>query len=114
MSAPPNNLFADAQIIGGESGAVSGTTFDATQEGSEPAYITNDQSVWYKFTCPTTGWYRFTIPQSSHAYHGIFGSDFSQGCIALLPDGTLTQMTVANAIADYRADLAIGSLTMTL
>ena len=110
MSAPPNNLFADAQIIGGESGAVSGTTFDATQEGSEPAYITNDQSVWYKFTCPTTGWYRFTVPQSSHAYHGVFGSDFSQGCLALLPNGTLTQMTVANAIADYRADLAVGSI----
>ena len=54
--APANDHFANAQVIAGGSGTVSGTTVNATTEAGEP--IPNragGASVWYAWTVPSGG-----------------------------------------------------------
>jgi len=48
---PANDNFANAQILSGNAGTVSGSTIGATIQASEPNG--EDESVWYKFTAPT-------------------------------------------------------------
>lgn len=55
---PPNDDFADAQLIGTQLPAtVPGTTVDATLEQNEPSpdpyYGSKGPSVWYRWTAPT-------------------------------------------------------------
>lgn len=107
MAPPANDAFASAQAISSASGTVSGTTFDATIEGSEPTI--GVQTVWYLWTCPADGWYKFRIKREDHTYHGDFGFDNSFANLAVFPTGTLAQMTSANALAQSLGDL--GELT---
>jgi len=57
-TAPANDNFANAQNLGsGQTGTVSATNVDATQETDEPNHYTsnpNKQSVWFKWTAPAT------------------------------------------------------------
>jgi PASTA domain len=50
---PPNDDFADAVILSGDEGSVGGTNDGASIEASEPGDVSN--SVWYRWTAPTTG-----------------------------------------------------------
>ncbi len=104
MAPPPNNDFANAQIIATSSGTVSGTTRDATTEAAEPSGL-GAQSVWYEFNCPEDGWYKFSILMAGHVYNGTFGFDNSYCVMSILPDGTLTQMTTTNCLTDSRGQL---------
>ncbi len=61
QTAPPNDNFADATVITGASGSLSGTTLDATAETGEPAFHTTysglvddlyGRSIWYSWTAP--------------------------------------------------------------
>jgi Bacterial Ig domain/Cellulase (glycosyl hydrolase family 5) len=54
--APPNDLFASAQVVSGPSGSVTGTNTSATKEPGEPTHAGNagGRSVWYRWTCPST------------------------------------------------------------
>ncbi|HEX5418250.1 MAG TPA: Calx-beta domain-containing protein [Chloroflexota bacterium] len=54
---PPNDAFANAVPIGGESGQVTGTNHGATREALEPAAA--GASVWYRFTAPSDGIFLF-------------------------------------------------------
>ncbi len=58
-TAPPNNNFANAQILPGSSGTVTGGNAGATQESGEPSHEPNGNpggaSVWYQWTAPFTG-----------------------------------------------------------
>lgn len=55
-SAPPNDSFANAQLISGGSGSVSGDNINATEETGEPNHGgSGSGSVWYRWTAPTTG-----------------------------------------------------------
>jgi hypothetical protein len=57
-AAPANDNFANAQIITGCSGSVTGTNISATKETGEPnnpASPTSTKSVWYQWTAPSTG-----------------------------------------------------------
>ena len=57
-AAPTNDLFADAALLGGDSGTANGTTVDATSEAGEPKhyeYGIGGHSVWYRWIAPTTG-----------------------------------------------------------
>lgn len=97
MAAPPNDNFANAEVLGGTSGSTSGTTKDATHEVGEPTIINaNEQSVWYKITPGTTGEWRFTIPQSSVVFvgSGLAGSARLMIFEALVD--TLAEATRAN------------------
>ena len=56
-AAPVNDNFANAQVISGNSGQVSGTNVAATKESGEPAHALNrgGASVWYKYVAPGNG-----------------------------------------------------------
>jgi hypothetical protein len=52
--APPaNDMFANAQIISGASGSVTGTNVDATVESGEPLTGVMTKTVWYRWTSPS-------------------------------------------------------------
>src|SRR5689334_17754496 len=56
MTAPANDNFADAQVVTGNSGTVTGTNVDATFEAGEPDQQHGDGevSIWYSWT-PAAG-----------------------------------------------------------
>lgn len=52
---PPNDNFANAQIISGTTDSATGTNVDATKELGEPGLgNTYDHSVWYRWQAPAT------------------------------------------------------------
>jgi hypothetical protein len=53
---PPNNGFASAPALEGDSGSVTGTTAEATREAGEPAHGEGaaGRTVWYRWTAPAT------------------------------------------------------------
>jgi hypothetical protein len=55
--APPNDNFANAQVISGNSGSVTGSNVGATKEPCEPNHhnIPGGASVWYRWTAPVEG-----------------------------------------------------------
>jgi hypothetical protein len=60
---PPNDNFANAQLVDGSNASVSGTTRAATRELGEPDHLTSgidnfwigDHSVWYRWKAPASG-----------------------------------------------------------
>ena len=58
---PTNDDFADAQVIAGLTGSVSGSTVDGTKEPGEPDQAGNPggASVWYVWTAPAEGLFSF-------------------------------------------------------
>lgn len=103
MAPPTNDNIANSDTLVGDSGSVSGTTFDATKEASESTTIyagTSAQSVWWDFTPSTTGWYKFWIHDADVTYHGVYGFDNTNLEIEVFPDGVLTDMTSTNKITD--------------
>jgi hypothetical protein len=57
MAAPANDNFANAEVMPGTSGAISGTNLEATSEAGEPNIVSGGtiNSVWYKITVPMSG-----------------------------------------------------------
>ncbi|HEX8745528.1 MAG TPA: proline-rich domain-containing protein [Thermoleophilaceae bacterium] len=56
LAAPPNDDFAAAEELSGETGAVDGTTSGATTETGEPYLDYGPRgSVWYSWTAPKSG-----------------------------------------------------------
>lgn len=67
-AAPVNDFFADAQVISGSSGSVSGSNVGATGEVGEPddARVSAPiQSVWFKWTVPLRATWSFDTCGSS-------------------------------------------------
>ena len=64
-AAPANDNFVNAQaLVSAQTGSVSGTNAEATQETDEPTHYTtnnNKQSVWFKWTAPATRSMAFEI-----------------------------------------------------
>jgi hypothetical protein len=55
-AAPPNDRFAAAHVLSGESGAVTGSNVGAGSEVGEPVPRAGGRtSVWYRWTAPFTG-----------------------------------------------------------
>jgi alpha-tubulin suppressor-like RCC1 family protein len=54
---PPNDNFANAIAVTGESGFVTGTNVNATHELGEPshAFFLGDKSIWYSWVSPING-----------------------------------------------------------
>jgi len=71
MAPPTNDNFSNAQgpLSTSLPGSASGTTFDATKEGTEPAFATNDQSVWFYFIPGSSGWYKFWVDAADIVTH---------------------------------------------
>ncbi len=65
---PPNDNFADAQLINGSSGTIAGSNAQATREAGEPnpgGGFLGGRSVWYRWTAPNTRNYSFGVSGSS-------------------------------------------------
>src|SRR5215217_6081156 len=56
LARPPNDAFADAQLLTGDKGSLTGDAWGATAEAGEPAHAggTNVATVWYRFRARTT------------------------------------------------------------
>ncbi|HET8781442.1 MAG TPA: S8 family serine peptidase [Pyrinomonadaceae bacterium] len=54
---PANNDFANAQLISGSSGAVTGTNVNANKESGEPDHAGDNGgvSIWYRWQAPSSG-----------------------------------------------------------
>ena len=77
--SPPNDDFANSQVISGASASVNGTTKDATRESGEPNHCLNsadcngtngvpwpgDHTVWYRWTAPYSGWWKMDTCQAN-------------------------------------------------
>jgi hypothetical protein len=57
--SPPNDDFADAIELAGNTGGVDGTNVGASREAGEPEYLGN--TVWYRWTAPSSGWATFEM-----------------------------------------------------
>lgn len=81
MAAPANDDFSNAQgpLSTTLPASASGTTFDSTKEATEPAFLSNDQSVWYYFIPASTGWYRFWIDPAENTDHNGRGLGLALG-----------------------------------
>ena len=57
IGPPPNDPFANAQVLAAASGSVSGTTQNATKEAGEPNHAGNagGHSIWYRWTAQAGG-----------------------------------------------------------
>ncbi|MCX6873973.1 MAG: S8 family serine peptidase [Verrucomicrobia bacterium] len=64
---PANDNFANAQVISGNTGTVSGNNAAATKEVNELDHVGNPggKSVWYRWTAPSAGAWQFTTLGSS-------------------------------------------------
>jgi len=92
---PANDNFANAQVISGCSGSVSGTNIGATQEAGEPANPdspSSKTSVWYQWQSPSTGNVTFDT----------IGSDFDT-VLAVYSGTTLSTLGTAIAHNDDRS-----------
>ena len=59
-STPPNDFFADAQLLSGSNGTANGSNVGATAETDEPSHHNSASvSVWYRWTAPSSGQYTF-------------------------------------------------------
>ena len=82
MPAPSNDNWANATVVSGTSGSQTGTNVSATTESGEPGHYNYSPfpnypvartiigpfaTVWYSWTCPTTGDYYFSTRDLSGA-----------------------------------------------
>jgi len=67
VNPPPNDDFANRQVIVGSSGSVEGTNLGASKEASETAHASDvgGCSIWYQWVAPTTGFVDFNTAGSS-------------------------------------------------
>ena len=71
---PPNDYFADAITLTGESGTVSGHNVGATLEPGE-VYGTLASTVWYRWTAPEDGDWEFQIADAGVVHILVFSGD---------------------------------------
>jgi hypothetical protein len=96
-----NDAFANAQVLSGSAGAVSGDNSGATKEFGEPNH-TNDiggASVWYQWKAPASGLYTFDT----------FGSNFDT-LLAVYTGNTVSALSVV-ASSDNAGSSPQGRLT---
>ena len=96
-AAPANDNFVSAQILDpAQTGSVSGTNVEATQETDEPTHYTanpNKQSVWYKWTAPATRSMAFEVLDNGFTSAiAIYTSN--------MPNPTFAQLTKVESNAD--------------
>ena len=67
LGGSANDAFANAQVLSGNSGVVSGSNYEATKEAGEPNHAGNagGSSIWYRWTAPANGSVFFNTSSSS-------------------------------------------------
>ncbi len=87
---PPNDNFANAQVVSGCSGSVTGTNVGATKEAGEP----NDPSTPSNITPPTKSvWYQWQAPSTGSVTIDTHGSDFDT-VLAVYTGSTVSGLTL--------------------
>ncbi|MBI5384588.1 MAG: IPT/TIG domain-containing protein [Verrucomicrobia bacterium] len=91
LAAPANDLFANAQLISGNSGSATGTNTAATKEVNEPNHAGNPggKSIWYRWIAPSGGTWKFDT----------LGSGFDT-LLAVYTGNAVTNLTVIAANDD--------------
>ncbi len=126
VNPPANNAFANAQVITGNSGSVSGRNTDATKEVNEPNPAGNPggRSVWYAWTAPASGLWTFDTQGSGFdTVLGVYTGSSVGGLVAVASNddsspGTISRVAfLAAAGATYRIQVdghngASGSLVL--
>ncbi|MCX6873712.1 MAG: hypothetical protein NTW21_07875 [Verrucomicrobia bacterium] len=66
-AAPANDAFANAAVIAGSGGNISGSSLNATMEAGEPAHASSSagRSIWYRWSPPSSGTVTFETGGSS-------------------------------------------------
>jgi hypothetical protein len=98
-SAPANNNFANAQVITGSSGTVTGSNVGATKESGEPnhAGFSGGASVWYRWQAPASGAVSFVTA----------GSDFDT-LLAAYTGSSVNSLTAVAGNDDFNGTLQSG------
>ncbi len=109
-SSPPNDNFAAAQVLSGQSGTVNGSTEFATKEPGEPNHAANPGGhyIWYSWTAPSNGPVVFdTVGSGFDTLLAVYtGSDLQSLILQVenddinLFDGILTSRVFLDAVQD--------------
>lgn len=107
MPVPPNNNFANAITLSGNSGSISGSNISASAEVGEPA--NNGRTVWYGFTPSIRSCWLFQTSYNPHisisastpvlmSYLQVFTGSGGVAAISELPlyTGTLVENDLPN------------------
>ena len=78
---PPNDAFADAELLTGPAPVATGDTAIATREVGEPSHMSSKRSIWYRWTATSTG--RLKVDLGTSAY-GTVGAVYSGETLATL------------------------------
>lgn len=120
--APANDHFANAQVISGVSGFVTGNTANATKEPGEPNHAGNPggASVWFTWTAPQSGLFLISPSQplapAAHfgyietIYTGTDVTSLTPVASGLTPTGIFARFgsaAVLNAIAGTSYHIAL-------
>ncbi len=72
--AATNDAFADAALITGSTGSLSGSTVNATRETNEPTHggYGGSSSIWYLWTAPSDG--TFALSTQGSSYDTLLGA----------------------------------------
>ena len=65
LNPPPNDNFANAEVLAGLTGETEGTLVDATRERDEP--YEGSRTVWFVYTAAETADYEFRV--SNHSFY---------------------------------------------
>jgi len=105
LAPPSNDNFADSVTITGPSGTTVGSNVDATMEpGEQPilSYTTGSNSVWWTWTCPTSGLYGFdTIGSDYDTLLGIFSGDSVNQLTKLAYDDDIKYYNGVSSLDSY-------------
>jgi len=87
QTPPPNDNFANAQMIAGCSGSVTGTNLGATHEPGEPNHSPDNgggtRSVWYQWQAPASG--SATVTTKGSGFDTVLGVYQGTAVNALAP-----------------------------
>lgn len=89
LAPPMNDMFADAEVIGGTRAIVGGNNYDASLENGEISFHKNEKTVWYKWTAPADLSMTFSVR----------GLDFSDPVVAVYV-GEMIQKLQLLAVSD--------------
>ena len=120
-SPPPNDNFANAQVITGNSGSVNGTNDFATKETGEPTHspdnVFSGKSIWYRWTAPNSGTVTMTTVGSTYdtllaVYTGSAVNALNLPAVARNddednPGGILTSKVVFSAVGGTTYQIAV-------
>ena len=104
VQPPPNDSFADALVIAGSAGTVSGNNLGATKETGEPDHAgsAGGRSIWYRWTAPADGtWNVHTT-----------GSNIDT-TLAVYTGGSVDALTLVASNDDADSQTVVSSLTFS-